>query len=265
VHLLYPSNPLNPGHPDELYVEESKVATEMGFEYSIFPFESFLAGKFRPIPKLRPAETIVYRGWMMKPQEYSRFHAAICATGAVSLTSPQQYELCHYLPRWYPILENFTPETLFFNEGDDIAGKLRSLSWTSCFLKDYVKSVATAGGSTARNLSEIPSILERMTKYRGEIEGGVCARRNEDFEFKSESRHFVYQGKPFSRTGDTPDIVAAAAQHILSPFFSVDVARRPDGVLRIIELGDGQVSDRKDWTARKLLEIFQVQPSIHLK
>jgi ATP-grasp domain-containing protein len=265
VHLLYPSNPLNSRDPDEQYVEESKVATEMGFEYSIFPFEYFLAGKFRPIPELRPAEMIVYRGWMMKPQEYLRFHDAICATGAVTLTSPQQYELCHHLPRWYPILESYTPETLFFNESDDIGGKLRSLSWTSCFLKDHVKSVATAGGSMARDVSEIPVILERMMKYRGEIEGGVCARRIEDFDPKSESRHFVYQGKPFSRTGDTPEIVAIAAQRILSPFFSVDVARRRDGVLRIIELGDGQVSDRKDWTARELLEIFQAQTLMDVK
>jgi hypothetical protein len=259
VHLLYPSNPLIPRDPDEQYVEESKVATEMGLEYSIFSFEHFLAGKFRPIPELPPAETIVYRGWMMKPQEYCRFHADICAAGAVPLTSPQQYELCHYLPHWYPILEGYTPETLFFNKGDDIAGKLRSLSWTSCFLKDYVKSAATAGGSVARNLSEIPAILERMTKYRGEIEGGLCARRIEEFDSKSENRYLVYRGEPFSRTGDTPDIVATAAQHIFSPFFSVDVAQRRDGMLRIIELGDGQVSDRKDWTARKLLEIFQAQ------
>jgi hypothetical protein len=226
VHLLYPSNPLSPRNPDEQYLEESKVATEMSFEYSIFSFEHFMAGKFRPIPELRPAETIAYRGWMMKPQEYLQLHEAICATGAVPLTSPQQYELCHHLPRWYPVLEGFTPETLFFNESDDIVAKLRARSWTSCFLKDYVKSVATAGGSMARNLSEIPAILERMTKYRGEIEGGVCARRIEEFDSTSENRHFVYQGKPFSRTGATPEIVATAAQRILSPFFSVDVVRR---------------------------------------
>jgi hypothetical protein len=117
----------------------------------------------------------------------------------------------------------------------------------------------------ARDLSEIPAILERMTEYRGEIEGGVCARRIEEFDSKSENRHFVYQGKPFSRTGDTPEIVTTAAQRILSPFFSVDVARRRDGVLRIIELGDGQVSDQKDWTARELLQIFQAQPLIRVE
>jgi hypothetical protein len=31
------------------------------------------------------------------------------------------------------------------------------------------------------------------------------------------------------------------------PFISIDVAEREDGVLRLLEIGDGQVSDRKKW------------------
>jgi hypothetical protein len=40
-----------------------------------------------------------------------------------------------------------------------------------------------------------------------------------------------------------PEPVAFRAEAIASPFFSVDVARRADGVDRIVEIGDGQVSD----------------------
>jgi hypothetical protein len=265
VHLLYPSNPLSPRERDEQYAEECDAAIAMGFSFSIFSFEQFIAGKFRPIPSLPPEETIAYRGWMMKPEQYRAFHHAICDVGAVPLTSPEQYELCHYLPRWYSLLQDLTPETVFFEEGDDIVGKLRSLSWSSCFLKDYVKSVASAGGSMAGNLSEIPSILTAMRKYRGEIEGGICARRVEDFDLDSEDRYFVFRGKPFVRTGNVPESVATAAQRIASPFFSVDVARRRDGVLRIIELGDGQVSDRKNWEPNQLLGILRTEYPIHFK
>jgi hypothetical protein len=154
-------------------------------------------------------------------------------------------------------LQDFTPQTYFFNEGDDIAAKLHSLSWTSCFLKDYVKSVAIAGGSVARHLSDIPAILAKMKKYRGMIEGGICVRQIEDFESDSEDRYFVYQGKPFCRTGDMPDVVTTASKRISSPFFSLDVALRRDGVLRIIELGDGQVSDLKQWEPKQLLKILE--------
>jgi len=42
-----------------------------------------------------------------------------------------------------------------------------------------------------------------------------------------------------------PKIVQTIAPRIDSPFFSVDVVLSTDGTPRLIELGDGQVSDRK--------------------
>jgi hypothetical protein len=50
--------------------------------------------------------------------------------------------------------------------------------------------------------------------------------------------------------------VAVAAQRIASPFFSVDIAERRDGVLRIIELGDGQASDRKHWPVTRFVQML---------
>jgi acetoacetate decarboxylase len=70
-------------------------------------------------------------------------------------------------------------------------------------------------------------------------------------------RHFVFQGKAHSPGIETPEIVSLAAQKIKSPFFSVDTIRRKDGEIRIVELGDGQVSDRKSWTAAQFLKIFK--------
>ena len=45
-----------------------------------------------------------------------------------------------------------------------------------------------------------------------------------------------------------PEPVAFCAEAIASPFFSVDIARRADGVERIVEIGDGQVSDIVGWS-----------------
>jgi len=44
-------------------------------------------------------------------------------------------------------------------------------------------------------------------------------------------------------------MVARVAGRIPSQFFSVDVVRRADGILRIVEVGDGQVSDLVGWSA----------------
>jgi hypothetical protein len=258
VHFLYPSHPLNRQTPDEQFTEEYEVAQRVGSAVSLLSFELFREGSFRVLPALGVSKTVAYRGWMVTPSEYSRLHAGILEAGSTPLTSPQQYELCHYLPRWYPELKEFTAETLFFREADDIVGELGARAWSGCFLKDYVKSLSA--GSLVRDLSTIRSVVTRMKQFRGEIEGGICARRIEEFEAGTEERYFVYRGKAHASAGAVPEVVEVAARRISSPFFTVDAARRRDGVTRIIELGDGQVSDRKQWSAEALLEILKETP-----
>ncbi len=54
-------------------------------------------------------------------------------------------------------------------------------------------------------------------------------------------------GKVYSPINETPEIVEKIASTIIVPFFSVDVIQREDGKYRVVEIGDGQVSDRKEW------------------
>jgi hypothetical protein len=97
-----------------------------------------------------------------------------------------------------------------------------------------------------------------MEKYRGFIEGGLCVRRVEDFIAGSERRYFVLNRKPYAAEpgGAIPGPVACCAEAIASPFFSVDVARRADGIERIVEIGDGQVSDLVGWSVGRFVEIW---------
>jgi hypothetical protein len=39
------------------------------------------------------------------------------------------------------------------------------------------------------------------------------------------------------------------------PFISIDVAEREDGGMRLIEIGDGQVSDRKKWDLQRFADM----------
>ena len=255
--LLYPSDPFDPKSPDENYAAEYQSACRAGIKTCLFSFESFLAGSFLPRPGICEKNVVCYRGWMMPPIEYARLCQVIEKSGATPLTSPANYELCHYLPRWYPILSELTPPTHFYSESDDIASLLRELGWNKCFLKDYVKSLSTDTGSFVNDLNEIPTVLSKMKKYRGIIEGGVCARQIEDFVPDSEVRYFVFQGKVHGPSSEAiPEIVEVAAQRIASPFFSVDTAVRTDEKLRIIELGDGQVSDLKSWNTDQFMQIL---------
>lgn len=245
MRFLYPADSFSPKKVDEIYEEEYVAAREAGWPVSIFNFEDFQTGAFQTAPKIDESEVVLYRGWMLNGNDYQRLHNAIIKNGGVPVTSSENYLLCHHLPNWYPMLRDWTAETMFFSEGDDIACALSGAGWKDCFLKDYVKSLSTDGGSLVRDLSVIPSVIAKMKKYRGQIEGGLCARRVENYEPESERRYFVFQGRAFGDDEIAPQPVLDAAKVISSPFFAVDLARTTSGELRIVELGDGQVSDRK--------------------
>src|SRR5436305_489272 len=102
MRLLYPSNPLQPREPDELYAEEYAAAVESGFPISLFSYEDFTTGTFRALPTISGGDAVLYRGWMVTPAQYAQLCADVARFGAEMLTSPEHYELCHHLPRWYP-------------------------------------------------------------------------------------------------------------------------------------------------------------------
>ncbi|TLD71776.1 hypothetical protein FEM03_06460 [Phragmitibacter flavus] len=256
MRLIYPADTFSPKVADEVYADEFAAAQAEGFPVSIFSFEDFQGGTFRPRPAIQSGETVLYRGWMLTPTEYTRLFEAIVAAGGTLVTDVAAYTLCHHLPCWYPLLTEFTAETMIFSETDDVAAALAAHGWDSCFLKDYVKSLSTDGGSVVRDLSVIPAVIAKMSKYRGQIEGGLCARRFEEYDTSTERRYFVWQGLVHSDAGEVPQIVTEAANRVASPFFTVDVALRCDGVWRVIELGDGQVSDRKHWSSHSLIRML---------
>lgn len=256
LRLLYPADSFKPKTVDETYAEEHAAACSAGWPVSLFNFEEFQAGSFRPFPKLEAGETLLYRGWMLTGTEYRRLHDVLHQQHVIMVTSPENYLLCHHLPGWYDLLKHWTTETFFFPEDADVAGALAERGWTGCFLKDYVKSLSTDGGSVVRDLSTIPAVIEKMKKYRGQIEGGLCARRLENYLPGSERRFFVCRGRAHGDHEEPPTPVLEAAAIVPSAFFTVDVAETEDGRTRIVELGDGQVSDRKHWSAEALVKML---------
>lgn len=136
--------------------------------------------------------------------------------------------------------------------------ELRSLGWGAFFIKDYVKSLKTSRGSIVRDPSQIGAVVEELVRIRGEIEGGLCVRRVEPFITDSERRHFVLDGNVFAPDAEpVPDVVREVASRIPSPFFSVDTIRRADGVLRVVEVGDGQVSDLVGWSPLAFMAMWK--------
>lgn len=256
-HFLFPADPFQSMEVDPKFVDQQAAFDSAGNSTSVCSDEA-IAG-LSSLRGIAHGARVVYRGWMLTEVEYRRLTEAIARVGAVHLTSPESYLTAHHLPNWYLQLAEFTPETRVYPADCDIVRELQRLDWEGFFLKDYVKSLKTSCGSLIQRPEDALALLRKMEHYRGEIEGGICVRRMESFVPDSERRYFVIHGTPFaSRHEETiPDVVQHAAERIASPFFSVDVALRADGMLRIVEIGDGQVSDPLGWTTSRFAEIWK--------
>lgn len=258
MHFLFPNDYFNPKQVDAAYLEQFNCLRNAGFATSVISLELLESGlsKLTPIPDV--SSTVVYRGWMLNPTDYERLVRAVEDTGSSILTSKSEYLTTHYLPNWYPRIADLTPETKFYSVEADLEEELQALGWKSFFIKDYVKSLKTSVGSIIHDSSDVTAVIAEMQKFRGEIEGGICVRRVEDFLTETEKRYFVIYGKPFTATDDEiiPEIVQECAKRIPSKFFSVDVVERQDGVKRIVEIGDGQVSDLVGWTVDRFVGLW---------
>lgn len=257
MQFIFSADPLHPTNVDD-YFKPQIVELTNGEYPAVFSLEE------NKSQRVRAGETVMYRGWMLTEDQYTAMAAQVEARGAMLFTSTEQYLNTHHIPNWYPLLKEFTPDTIWFTnrwlkDGGNLVGGLKMLKqfgWEKFFLKDYVKSLQTAGGSVVTDVEEAPNVVELMEKFRGSIEGGVVVRRFETFS--DERRYFVLNGKPSGHRAEDAEALLAAAERIDSPFFSVDIAHDETGRARIVEIGDGQVSDLKGWTAKSFGNMLKV-------
>lgn len=262
-HFLFPASPLNSRMIDEAFQDQAIVLKQAGFNTSVIG-----VGHIRPVPELDAI--CVYRGWMLTPEEYhEQFAATVVNHGALPLTSAEDYAATHHLPNWYPLLEKWTMDSVSFGNSPDTAervyhfasGAFGAKEGLKLQVKDYVKSLKTDGGSVATSAAEVKEILAKMEKYRGVIEGGIVLRKYEDFFSNSETRYFMLNGCYFGTEHGFDlrhmSILDQVKDLIPSPFWSIDIAMRVDGQARIVEIGDGQVSDIVGWTPERFAEIWK--------
>lgn len=257
--FLFPNDIFNPQQPDLAYRDRFLAFKDAGLKIALIEIESLNNEQTKVFPDLSPQDIVIYLGWMLSSSDYLSLVKIIKKNGAIPFTSHQEYLHTHYLPNWYPLIREFTPETKIYDTEEEIEIKLEKLNWQSYFIKDYVKSLKTSVGSIINNPQDINVVLAEMKKYRGTIEGGICVRRVENFIPESEQRYFVINHQVFASHCDRqiPDIVIECSQRIESNFFSIDLIDSQDGTQRIVEVGDGQVSDLVGWSIERYLEIWQ--------
>jgi hypothetical protein len=250
MQIIYPKDYLSKD-VDEEYREEAKAMRSNGFHIAMLDQELFKLINVEPGPA-------VFRGWMFSENEYAEFYNQCKDSDVSPITNPTDYLNLHHLPNWYETIRDLTPETVIVKDLDELESVIKKLSWNSYFIKDFVKSLNTDGGPIANTFEQIKPMLEKMEMYRGEIEGGLCIRKVEDFDISTELRFFVLNGKLLNGESTPPVIVEECAKRVakLSNFFTIDVIKDVNGKDWIVEVGDGQVSGLKEWNIERFVKEF---------
>ncbi len=262
--LIVPSDPMNPTRPDEHWEPEAGAAREVGADVAVIDHDAIIGGDLaQAVRRVRVEGVAAYRGWMLSPPQYEALANELTTRGVVVRTTPEQYRTAHELPGWYSALAGLTPVTVWTDSSDAALAVtlLGQLPPGSAVVKDYVKSMKHYWNEACfipdtRDPVGAEAVIRRFVDLRGpEIEGGIVLRQYEQFT-KPEVRTWWRNGRPFLAAAhpDTPDApppidvpVAQFGDAIFGlglSFVTADLVRRDDGEWRIVEIGDGQVSDR---------------------
>jgi len=281
MRLIFTSDPLNPRRPDYSYADEYAAAESLGIPCSLISLEALVdegdpeKSLKRVAPSAEVNELAVYRGWMITPDEYTGFYDAFINLGVRLINSPEQYEHCHYLPRWYDALEGHTPASVWTEPGDmsraTLTDLLRDFGDAPVIVKDYVKSRKHEWQEAcfiprASDTEAAERVISRFLELQGkDLNGGVVLREFMTFEplgthsrshmpLTREFRLFYLNGRPIQvanywdegeYSGEQPplDQFTTLASKIDSRFFTMDVARTVTGEWMVVELGDAQVAE----------------------
>ncbi len=274
VAIIFCSDPLNPRAPDPVFAREAEALVALGLEYFLIDHDAIdrhhdAAAAVRRVRPEVPVEA-VYRGWMLRAEDYELLHAALATKGIRLVNSPSQYRACHWGPLAYPFVARWAAPTTWISAdrmGDDAALKelLGVFGDAPVVLKDWVKSQAAGYWDACfiPSAAELPAarrVIDRFVELQGDaLVGGLVfrawrelARVGAEVE---EWRAFSFDGRPVGCwprfTGPPgnkppPELVDAVCAALPSRFATADFARLTDGGWLLIEVGDGQVSGLPD-------------------
>nr|QZD57814.1 ATP-grasp domain-containing protein [Glycomyces sp. TRM65418] len=266
--MLLCADPLAPARsrrPDPHFAREAEAATEVALVDHDALARGDLAEAVRRVPAdLGPAW---YRGWMVTADRYAALEASLAAKGCRLLTDADAYRRAHELPGWYGCFRDCTPASVWT---EDLAGldawldaAAAALDAKAAIVKDFVKSRKHEWDIACHvpDLADRAAVRRVVSAFRDlqgeDLYGGIVLRAFEDFTDAGgrtdQARVWWLDGVPVMTTAhpDTPgrlldpDVtgVGDAVAALEARFVTTDLARRADGAWRVIEAGDGQVSD----------------------
>ncbi|MFN0203117.1 MAG: ATP-grasp domain-containing protein [Bacteroidia bacterium] len=280
THFLFPSHPFDANLCEPDFLPEYEMVQELGGTPLLVNEALLRRGNFvgacRRLPKAETLTPIMYRGWMLKPSLYQGLFEALEMKNYALIHDVEAYLTCHYFPKYYPLIEKYTPFSVVFplNEGwqwEELYENLRVFGEKAMIVKDYVKSEkhhweTACFMENAADKKKVKSTVENFLALRGtELNEGLVFRTFEQFQpigtheksgmpLTHEYRLFFYEKKliaasPYWEGSDVtglelPDtqIFEAVAQQLPARFFSLDIAQKTDKTWCIVEIGEGQMA-----------------------
>ena len=252
--FLFPADPLRPRAVDEHFAAQAAVVRAAGGQVALIDHDALLQGRphdsVRRVPPDFPPAW--YRGWMIPSAGY----AALAATGTALLTTPDDYRRAHELPGWYGDFAAVTPASVWTTHlTTDLAELVAPLGAGAGIVKDFVKSRKHEWSEACyvpdlTDTGTLTRVVHTFLQRQGDsLAGGLVIRRFEELD-RAESRVWWLDGKAIlvGPHPDTPELspqpdLSVVPEKALPRFATTDLARRADGEWRVVEVGDGQVSD----------------------
>jgi hypothetical protein len=258
--LLVPADVLRPRRPDDHFRAEFEAARAAGHEVGLIDHD---AATPTTTPK---SDDAVYRGWMLTAERYASLAEDLRSRDVTLRTTPEQYRANHELPGWYDLIRPVTPETVWTEGEDGFTEACARLGSGPAVLRDYTKSMKHYWDEAAfipdvADTAAAVRVAARFRELRGDdFTGGYVLRRFEEFT-GAEVRTWWVGGECRLITAhpDTPDALPPDDVDLppqlasITSFVSADLVRHADGRWRVVEVGDGQVSDRPSSAAPEAL------------
>ncbi len=260
--IVFPSSFFDTRRVDEDLQQEYDAVVETGlFDVIVFGYEKwFDEGKL--VLANAPSEEVmaVYRGWMMKPEQYETFYSQLQERGICLVTDPEAYTTMHVFPNVYKFVAKDTAKMQVFPLHQEINIAEVKKEFSRFMVKDYVKSVK--GTKFPRYFDHsidqdtFHQWMEVFYQYRGNLlTGGICIKEFLDLkqygDRTNEYRVFYMNHEIATVSRNSGQLSTAAAPpkalvekycNLPSVFYTVDFAELDNGTWQIIEAGDGSVS-----------------------
>lgn len=272
--VLFCADPLTPGRTDPYFAGQAAAVRDLGGTIAVIDHDALAVGDADVAVRRvsRDLGPVWYRGWMIASGRYEDLATALAGRGAELIVAPDRYRAAHELPGWYGTFAAATPISVWTprTPGNaptvaEVAQLIEPLGTGRAIVKDYVKSRKHEWEEACyipdlADVENATKVIGRMIELQEDtLCGGIVIRRFENFQRGPdgrtlEARVWWLDGVPVF-VGAHPDnpahvpvpapdlrIAAPLVAELACRWITTDMAQRDDGVWRVVEVGDAQVS-----------------------